>query len=61
MNKISFDGIGQEVATFEAASGVTAGHVVKMADNGKVSKCMSSICNPSDFGSKSFNMFFFNI
>ena len=39
MNKISFDGIGQEVATFEAASGVTAGHVVKMADNGKVSKC----------------------
>ncbi len=39
MSKISFDGIGQEVATFEAASGVTAGHVVKLADNGKVSKC----------------------
>lgn len=39
MSKISFDGIGQEVATFEAASGVAAGHVVKMADNGKVGKC----------------------
>ena len=39
MSKISFDGIGQELVTFEAASGVTAGHVVKMADNGKVSKC----------------------
>ena len=39
MSKISFEGIGQQVATFEAAAGVTAGHVVKMADNGKVSKC----------------------
>ena len=35
MSKISFEGIGQQVATFEAAAGVTAGHVV----NGKVSKC----------------------
>ena len=39
MSKISFEGIGQQVATFEAAAGVTAGHVVKMSDNGKVSKC----------------------
>ena len=39
MSKISFDGIGQELVTFEAASGVTAGHVVKLTDNGKVAKC----------------------
>ena len=39
MSKISFDGIGQEVATFEAGSGVAAGHVVKLTDNGKVGKC----------------------
>ena len=38
MSKISFDGIGQELVTFEAASGVAAGHVVKLADNGKGAK-----------------------
>ena len=38
MSKISFEGIGQQVATFEAAAGVTAGHVVKIADKGKERK-----------------------
>jgi len=36
---VSFDGIGETVATFEAASGVKAGDPVKASAAGKVAKC----------------------
>ena len=39
--KVSFDGIGEVVATFEAAAGIAAGDCVKMSANGKVAKCAS--------------------
>lgn len=38
MKTISFDDIGQVIATFEA-SGVTAGQVVKVTGNGQVGAC----------------------
>jgi hypothetical protein len=37
--KISLNGCGENVATFEAESGVTAGMPVKMTDNGTVGAC----------------------
>ncbi|MBR5381812.1 MAG: hypothetical protein IK136_04245 [Oscillospiraceae bacterium] len=36
---VSFDGIGETVATFEAASGVAAGDPVKASASGKTAKC----------------------
>ena len=39
MNKISFEGIGEMVATFACAGEVTAGQVVKMTGNGTVGPC----------------------
>jgi hypothetical protein len=36
---ISYEGIGQWAATFEAAAGVAAGKVVKVSANGKVAAC----------------------
>ncbi len=38
---VSFDGIGETLATFEAAAGITAGDPVKATATGKVSKCAS--------------------
>ncbi len=37
--KISLNGCGENVATFESQSGVTAGTVVKMTGNGTVGPC----------------------
>ncbi len=37
--KVSFNGYGESVTTFEAADGVTVGCPVKMTDNGKVGPC----------------------
>ena len=39
MSKISFEGIGEMVATFVCEEGVAAGQVVKMTDNGTVGPC----------------------
>lgn len=39
MNEISFEGIGQVMATFLAEEGVKAGQVVKVTDNGTVAAC----------------------
>lgn len=39
MKKISFDGVGAVVATFEAADGVAGGQVVKLTGNGAVGPC----------------------
>ena len=39
MKKISFDDIGQVLATFEADSGVEAGQVVKVTGSGQVGPC----------------------
>lgn len=39
MNKISFDDIGNMMATFFADDGVEAGQVVKMTANGTVGAC----------------------
>ena len=39
MNEISFEGIGQVMATFHAQEGVTAGQVVKVTANGTVAGC----------------------
>lgn len=39
MAKVSFEGIGEVVATFQAASGVKMGQVVKMTANGQVGPC----------------------
>lgn len=36
---IKFNGYGEGVLTFTCASGVTAGSLVKMTDNGKVAVC----------------------
>lgn len=37
--KISFEGIGQTVATFECAAALEKGVPVKLSDNGKVAAC----------------------
>lgn len=37
--KVSFEGIGEQVVTFEAQAGVTAGKPVKLAANGAVAPC----------------------
>jgi hypothetical protein len=37
--KVSYEGIGEVVATFRVGAGVQAGQVVKMDDNGKVAGC----------------------
>ena len=39
MSKISFEGLGDMVATFVCEEGVAAGQVVKMTDNGTVGPC----------------------
>lgn len=39
--KVSFNGYGENVATFECAEGVSKGKLVKISDNGKVSACSS--------------------
>ena len=39
MSKISFDGIGEVVATFTCGADVKAGQVVKASGNGAVDKC----------------------
>ncbi len=39
MNKISFEGIGEMVATFACEEGVGVGQVVKMTANGTVGPC----------------------
>lgn len=39
MAKISFEGIGETVATFAAESGVAAGTAVKLTGNGTVGSC----------------------
>lgn len=39
MSKISFEGIGEVVATFVCGEGVNAGQVVKLTGNGEVGKC----------------------
>lgn len=39
MNKISFEGIGEMVATFACGENVTAGQVVKVSGDGKVDGC----------------------
>nr|DAG06720.1 MAG TPA: capsid fiber protein [Caudoviricetes sp.] len=39
MSKLSFDGIGAVVATFEADEGVKGGQVVKLTGNNKVGPC----------------------
>jgi hypothetical protein len=39
MSKVSFDGIGEVVATFLAEEGVKGGQVVKVTENGKVGAC----------------------
>ena len=39
MSKISFDGIGEVVATFTCGVDVKAGQVVKASGNGAVDKC----------------------
>ena len=46
MSKISFDDIGNVMATFYTDEGVEAGQVVKVTANGKVGPCMGgdSIC-----------------
>ncbi len=36
---VSFDGIGEKIVTFEAASGVEAGAMVKMSGAGTVAAC----------------------
>ena len=36
---VSFEGIGQVIATFTAASGTQAGDPVKVSDSGKVTEC----------------------
>ena len=37
--KVSYEGIGEVMATFQAATGVAGGQVVKMSDSGKVAAC----------------------
>ena len=37
--KVSLNGYGESVTTFEAEDGVKAGYPVKMTDNGKVGLC----------------------
>ena len=37
--KVSYEGIGEVVATFQVGAGVKAGPVVKMGDSGKVDGC----------------------
>ena len=39
MSKISFEGIGEMVATFACAEGVAAGQVVKVTADGTVGAC----------------------
>lgn len=37
--KVSFEGIGEQVVTFEAQAGVAAGKTVKLTANGTVAPC----------------------
>ena len=39
MKRVSFDGIGQVLATFEAEEGVKAGQTVEMSGDGTVKLC----------------------
>lgn len=41
-NKISFEGIGEVVATFACGEGVSAGQVVKVTEDGTVGACSAS-------------------
>ena len=41
-SKISFEGIGEVVATFACGEGVTAGQVVKVTEDGTVGACSAS-------------------
>ena len=38
-SKVSFEGIGEVIATFYAGDGVTAGQVVKLSGDSKVAAC----------------------
>jgi hypothetical protein len=40
--KVSLNGLGEQVATFEAENAVTAGSMVKMTANGTVGVCAAS-------------------
>ena len=42
--KVSFNGFGENVATFEAASSITDGAPVMITDNGKVSAASGAFC-----------------
>ena len=51
MSKISFDGIGEVVATFTCGADVKAGQVVKASGNGAVDKCGDGVAlTPGDEG-----------
>jgi hypothetical protein len=41
--KVSLNGLGEQVATFEAESAVTAGNMVKMTANGTVGVCAAGV------------------
>lgn len=40
--KVSFSGIGENIVTFEAASGLKAGNLVKVSANGTAAACAAS-------------------
>ena len=39
MKQVSFEGIGQVLATFQAGEGVVEGHTVRVSGNGMVEPC----------------------